>query len=70
VQLPGLEGVELVKFTLPVKPPTGVTVIVDVAVCPAGTLRAAGLGDNVNGTVTLTTAGVTEVDGLLVPLPS
>jgi hypothetical protein len=55
VQLPGLEAVEFVKLTVPVKLFTGVMVIVDVAVCPAGTedgLR--GLADMVNGTITVT----------------
>ena len=45
VQLPGFDAVELVKFTVPVKPLAGVIVIVWVAVCPAGRLKLVGLGD-------------------------
>lgn len=48
-----------VNDTVPVKPPAGVTVIVDTADCPALTVKADGLGDKVKGVVTVTvvTAG-------------
>jgi len=62
VQLPPPEAVELVKLTVPVKPVVGVRVMTDVAVCPAGTLRAVGLAFIVNGIVTFTTAGVGETE--------
>jgi len=58
-QLPPLETVELVKFTVPVKPPAGVMVIAEVAggpVCPAETVRLAGAAEIVNGVVTVITA--------------
>jgi hypothetical protein len=57
VQLPGFDVVELVKLTAPVNPLVGVMVIVEVAVCPAGMLKAEGLADMVNGAITVTTAG-------------
>ena len=64
VQLPGLDAVEFVKFTVPVKPLVGVMVTVDVAVCPAGTLAGlSALADMVNGTVTVTVVGA-EVEAL------
>jgi hypothetical protein len=56
VQLPEL------KLTVPVKPGDGVTVITEEADCPAGTLRADGAADMVNGTVTLTVAGKGDVE--------
>lgn len=58
VQLPGLEAVELVKLTVPVKPLLGVMVTVEIEVCPAGTLAGlSALADMVNGTVTVTVVG-------------
>jgi hypothetical protein len=64
VQLPGLEAVELVKLTVPVKPVAGAMVIVETAVCPAGTLAGlSALADMVNGTVTVTVVGA-EVEAL------
>ena len=70
VQLPGLEAVELVKFTVPVKPPAGVMVMADVVagpVCPAETLRLDGLADRENGAVTVTAVGE-DVELALIPL--
>lgn len=60
-QLPPLETVELVKFTVPVKPPAGVIVIADVVggpVCPEVTVRLDGTAEIVNGVVTVTAAAV------------
>src|SRR5208282_3573002 len=37
---PGLDTIEFVKLTVPVKPVVGVRVMTEVAVCPAGTLSA------------------------------
>jgi len=59
---PGLDTIEFVKLTVPVKPVVGVRVMTEVAVCPAGTLRAVGLAFIVNGIVTFTTAGVGETE--------
>jgi hypothetical protein len=64
VQLPGLEAVEFVKFTVPVKPLVGVMFMLDVAVCPAGTLAGLrAVAVMVNGTVTVTVVGA-EVEAL------
>src|SRR5580693_3295505 len=64
VQLPGLEAVELVKLTVPVKTVAGAMVIVESAVCPAGALAGlSALADMVNGTVTVTVVGA-EVEAL------
>ena len=57
------------KLTVPVKPPKGVMVMAYVAVWPADTLRDDGTGVMVNGAVTVTPAGVADVDTLLVALP-
>lgn len=60
-QLPPLETAELVKVTVPVKPPAGTIVIAEVVggpVCPAETVRLAGTAEIVNGVVTVTTAAV------------
>ena len=67
VQLPGLEVVESVKFTTPVKPPTGVTVIVVATCCPAEALTLAGLADRLKGAATLTITAE-DVEGALIPL--
>ena len=56
VQPPAGETPEL-KFTAPLKLFTGVTVITEVAACPAATVRVAGLRNNVKGTVTVMSAG-------------
>ena len=64
LQLPGLEAVEFVKLTVPVKPLLGVMVTVEIDVCPAGMLAGlSALADMVNGTVTVTVVGA-EVEGL------
>ena len=64
LQLPGLEAVELVKFTVPVKPLLGVMVTVETDVCPAGMLDGLSApADMVNGTVTVTVVGA-EVEAL------
>ena len=55
------------KFTVPVNPVVGVTVIVCVAVCPAGTVRLIGLADMEYGAVMVTVAG-DDVEGALMPL--
>jgi len=71
-QLPPLETVELVKFTVPVKPPAGTMVIAEVAggpVCPAETVRLAGTAEIVNGVVTVTTTAV-DVEPLWEASPS
>jgi hypothetical protein len=43
---------EAAKFTLPVKPPVGFTVIVLVLLPPCGTLKVLGAGDSVKPVVT------------------
>jgi hypothetical protein len=62
VQPPAGETPEL-KFTAPLKLFTGVTVITEVAGCPAATVRVAGLRDKVKGTVTVMPSG-TDVEAL------
>jgi hypothetical protein len=51
------------KLTVWLNPLSGVTVIVEVAGCPAATLRVNGSGASVNGTATLTAAGA-DTDAL------
>ena len=64
VQLPGLEAVEFVKFTVPVKPLVGVMVRVDAGRLPSGDVAGlSALADMVNGTVTVTVVGA-EVEAL------
>ncbi len=65
-QLPGFDTVELVKLTAPVKPFTGAIAIVNVAVCPAATVAAVGVGVIVNGAETLT-ATADDFDCALIP---
>jgi predicted small integral membrane protein len=67
VQLLGLDAVEFVKLTDPVKPLVGVMVSVEIALCPAGMLKLDGLADMVNGAATVTVAGE-DVEGALIPL--
>lgn len=57
------------KFTVWLKPPSGVTVITVLAGCPAGTLSVVGLADNENGMVTVTVV-TAELDPLMVASPS
>jgi hypothetical protein len=66
---PAVHPAEAPKLTVPVNPAVGVTVIVCVAVCPAGTVRLIGLADMEYGAITVTTAGETDVDTLLYPSP-
>lgn len=70
VQLPGVEAVELVKLTVPLKPLMGVMVIVDVVICPAGMLAGVkALADMVKGTVTVIAVGA-DIEALWAASPS